>query len=100
MCNVYIKNTPFLVQTEEDFLDALTQGFPDDSVQGDEEESDESEEEREEEQAEKSQNGGRRSQSLHLPVEMGVDVASMVSDLQLEGETSKYLLSNKGKHKG
>lgn len=96
MCNVYIKNTPFLVQTEEEFLNALTQGFPDDFVQGNEEEdeSDDSEEEREEEQGEKSPNGGRRSQSLHLPE--GVDVASMVSDLQLEGETfSKYLLSNK-----
>ncbi|TNM89036.1 hypothetical protein fugu_005290 [Takifugu bimaculatus] len=53
--------------TEEEFLDALTQGFPDDS------------------------NGGRRSQSLHLPVERRVDVASVVSDLQLEGLSGPML---------
>lgn len=57
-------------------------------MHGDEEEdeSDESEEEREEKQGENSENGGRRSQSLHLPVERRVDVASIVSGLQLEGE--------------
>lgn len=57
-------------------------------MDGDEEEheSDESEEERDEEQGEKSHNGGRR-QSLHLPVERRVDVASMVSALQQEGQT-------------
>lgn len=51
-----------------------------------EEEPDESDEEGEEGQEEKSENGGRRSQSLHLLVERRVDVASVVSDLQLEGE--------------
>lgn len=65
-------------------------------MDGDEEEkdSDESEEEeRDEEQGEKSQNGGRR-QSLHLPVEGRVNVASMVSGLQKEGETFlKYLMN-------
>lgn len=68
-------------------------------MHGDEEEdeSDESEEEGEEKQGENSQNGGRRNQSLHLPVERRVDVASVVSDLQLEGEiSSKYLLTNEG----
>lgn len=57
-------------------------------MHGDEEEdeSDESEEEEEEKQGENSENGGRRSQSLHLPVEKRVDVASVVSDLQMEGE--------------
>lgn len=57
-------------------------------MHGDEEEdeSDDSEEEGEEKQGENSENGGRRSQSLHLPVEGRVDVASVVSGLQLEGE--------------
>lgn len=57
-------------------------------MHGDEEEdeSDESEEEGEEKQGENSENGGRGSQSLHLPVERRVDVSSVVSDLQLEGE--------------
>lgn len=64
-------------------------------MDGDEEEdeSDESEEERDEEQGEKSQNGGRR-QSLPLPVERRVDVASTVSALQQEGETFLIYLIN------
>lgn len=76
-----------MLQTEEEFLDALTEGFPDGSVGEDEEEdeSDESEEERDEEQ-EQSHNGGRR-RSLQLPAGRRVDVASMVSALQQEGET-------------
>lgn len=85
----------FLLQTEEEFLEALTEGFPDESVEGDEEEdeSDESEEERDEEQGEKSQNGGRR-QSLPLPLERRVVVASMASALQQEGETFlKYFIN-------
>lgn len=57
-----------------------------------EDESDESEE-GDEEQGEKSQKGGRR-QSLHLPVERRVDVASMVSALQQEGETFLKYLTN------
>lgn len=84
-------DTLFLLQTEEEFLDALTQGFPDDSVEGDEGDeeeldSDESEEGRDEDHGEKSQNGGGRSQSPHLPGERRADVASMVSALQQEGE--------------
>lgn len=57
-------------------------------MDGDDEEveSDESEDERDKEQGQKSQNGGR-CQSLPLPVERRVDVASMVSALQQEGET-------------
>lgn len=88
-----IKVTLCLPQTEEEFLVGLTQGFPDDPVDGDDEdegedESEESEEEMDEErEKEKSQNGGRRSQSLHSPVEMRADVGSMVSALQQEGET-------------
>lgn len=87
----------FLLQTEEEFLDALTKGFPDESVDGDEEEDDsdesEVEEERDEEQGERPQNGGRR-QSLHLPVEGRVNVAPMVSGLQEEGETFlKYFIN-------
>eukprot|EP00066_Takifugu_rubripes_P022734 XP_011612000.1 PREDICTED: protein timeless homolog [Takifugu rubripes] len=83
--------------TEEEFLDALTQDFPDDSVHGDEDEeedefeSDESEEEGEEKQGGNSENGGRSRQSLHLPVERRVDVASVVSDLQLEGLSGPML---------
>lgn len=89
------KKKLFLLQTEEEFLEALTEGFPDESVDGDEEEdeSDESEEETDEEQEEKSQNGGRH-QSLHLPVERRVVVASMASALQQEGETFlKYFIN-------
>lgn len=51
-----------------------------------EDESDESEEESDEEQEEKSKNGGR-CQSLHLPVERTVVVASMASALRQEGKT-------------
>lgn len=59
-----------------------------------EDESDETEEEREE-QEEISQNGGRGIRSLQLPVERRVDVTSMVSALQQEGETFlKYLLNS------
>lgn len=64
--------------------------------EGDEEEdeSDESEEEREE-QGEISQNGGRSGRSLQVPVERRVDVTSMVSALQREGEMFlKYMLNS------
>lgn len=91
-----IKGTLFLSQTEEEFLEELTQGFPDNPVDRDDEEegedeSDESEEDEEEEEEEeeqereKSQNRGRRSQSLHFPVERRADVGSMVYALQQEG---------------
>lgn len=88
-----MKVTLFLSQTEEEFLVGLTQGFPDEPVDRDDEdegedESEESEEEEDEEQErENSQNGGRRSQSLHSPVERRADVGTMVYALQQEGET-------------
>lgn len=81
------------LKTEEEFLEGLTQGFPDESMDRDDEdegedESEESEEETDgEREADKSQNGGRRNQSLHSPVERRADVGSMVSALQQEGET-------------
>lgn len=78
------------MQTEEEFLDSLTQGFPDDPEDRDDENEDESEESEEEEdeepQRDKSQNGGRRGQSLHSPVEKRADVGTMVYALQQEGE--------------
>uniref|UniRef100_A0A671YG73 Timeless circadian clock n=1 Tax=Sparus aurata TaxID=8175 RepID=A0A671YG73_SPAAU len=88
--------------TEEEFLEELTQGFPDNPVDRDDEEegedeSDESEEDEEEEEEEeeqereKSQNRGRRSQSLHFPVERRADVGSMVYALQQEGFSGPML---------
>lgn len=82
----------FLPKTEEEFLEGLTQGFPDEPVDRDDEdegedESEESEEEEgEEQEQEKSQNGGRRSQSLHSPAERRADIGPMVYALQQEGE--------------
>lgn len=83
----------FLSQTEEEFLEGLTQGLPDNPVNRDDEEegedesdeSEEYEEEEEEQEREKSQNRGRRSQSLHFPVERRAYVSSMVYALQQEG---------------
>ncbi|XP_070815087.1 protein timeless homolog [Chaetodon trifascialis] len=87
--------------TEEEFLEGLTQDFPDDSVDRDDEdegedESEESEEEEgEEQEREKSQNGGRRSQSLsqslHSPVERRADIGAMVRALQQEGLSESML---------
>lgn len=93
-----IKITVFLPQTEEEFLEGLTQEFPDDPVDRDEEEeeedeSDESEgeeEEDEEQERPKSQNRGRRSQSLNSSVEGRADVGSMVYALQQEGEAISF----------
>uniref|UniRef100_A0A8P4G0B4 Timeless circadian clock n=1 Tax=Dicentrarchus labrax TaxID=13489 RepID=A0A8P4G0B4_DICLA len=81
--------------TEEEFLEGLTQGYPDDSVDRDDEdegddECEESEEEEDQEQ-EKSQNGGRRSQGLHSPVERRADVGTMVLSLQQEGLSGPML---------
>ncbi len=86
------KRSLFFCQTEEEFLEGLTQGFPDDPDDRDDEdegddESEESEEEGDEEQeGEKSQIGGRRSQNLNSPVEARADVGTMVYALQQEGE--------------
>ncbi|XP_008305173.1 protein timeless homolog [Stegastes partitus] len=83
--------------TEEEFLAELTQGFPDDSVDTDDEderedESEDSEEEDDEEQErEKSQNGGRRSQSMHSTVERRADVGAMVHALHQEGMSGPLL---------
>ncbi|KAM7006226.1 protein timeless homolog [Tautogolabrus adspersus] len=81
--------------TEEDFLESLTQGFPDDPEErdgedGEEEESDESEED-EEEERETSLNEGRQTQTLHSPVEKRADVGNMVSALQHEGMSGPML---------
>ncbi|CAJ1051754.1 protein timeless homolog [Xyrichtys novacula] len=85
--------------TEEDFLESLTQGFPNDSVDevdedGREDESDENEEEEdddEEEARENSQNGRRRSQSLDSPGERRADVSTMVWALHQEGLSGPLL---------
>lgn len=83
-----------LPQTEEDFLEGLTQGFPDDPVDREEDEeeddSEESEEEEEYEEREKenSPNGERSRQNLPSKLESRADVVSMVFALQQEGETA------------
>ncbi|XP_049444024.1 protein timeless homolog [Epinephelus fuscoguttatus] len=83
--------------TEEEFLEGLTQGLPDDPDDRDDEdegedESEESEEEEDEQQeGETSQNGGRRRQSLHSTGERRRDVGSMVYALQQEGMSEPLL---------
>ncbi|XP_035517509.1 protein timeless homolog [Morone saxatilis] len=81
--------------TEEEFLEGLTQDFPDDSVDRDDEDEEEDEceesEEEEDQEQEKSQNGGRRSQSLHSQVERRADVGNMVLTLQQEGLSGPML---------
>ncbi|XP_040014377.1 protein timeless homolog [Xiphias gladius] len=83
--------------TEEEFLAGLTQGSPDDSVDRDDEEdgedeSEDSEEEEDEEQErEESQNGIRRSQSMHSTVERRADVGTMVNALLLKGMSGPLL---------
>ncbi|XP_038553414.1 protein timeless homolog [Micropterus salmoides] len=79
--------------TEEEFLEGLTQDFPDDPVDRDDEDDDGSEESEEEEEQERglSQNGGRRSQSLHFPAERREDVVSMVYAVQQEGMSGPLL---------
>lgn len=77
-----------MLQTEEEFLNELTQGFPDEDVdrEDDEEEEDESEqsEEDDDEEVEESQGGRRKSQ--HSPVQRSADVARLVNAVQQEGE--------------
>lgn len=79
-----------LPQTEDEFLEGLTQGFTDDpGDRDDEDEEDDESEEREveeEQERETSQNGGRSSQSLRSTVERRPDVGAMVYALQQEGE--------------
>lgn len=81
----------FLPQTEEEFLEGLTQGFSDEERDDEDEDKDESEESEEEgdemQEMEISQTGGRRSTNLQSPVERRADVCSMVYALQQEGET-------------
>lgn len=81
-----------LPQTEDEFLDGLTQGSPEDPGDRDDEDEEEEgesedDEEDEEQERETSQNGGRRSQSLHSTAERRPDVGNMVYALQQEGET-------------
>ncbi|KAM3621383.1 uncharacterized protein V6R79_010566 [Siganus canaliculatus] len=82
--------------TEEEFLEGLTQDFPEDVVDGDEaeEENDESEESEEEEEdeeqeRERSQNGGGKS--LSSPAERRADVDAMVFALQQEDMSGPLL---------
>lgn len=85
-----------LPQTEEEFLEGLTQGFPDDPVdreeedeeEDEEEESEEEEEEYEEREKENSLNGERSRQNVPSQLESRADVVSMVFALQQEGETA------------
>ncbi|XP_074536589.1 protein timeless homolog [Halichoeres trimaculatus] len=75
--------------TEEEFLESLTQGFPDDPVDRDDEddvESDESDEEEDDEEEEKENSQNRkRSRSQDSPVNKRADVGTMVWALQQEG---------------
>ncbi|XP_047437724.1 protein timeless homolog [Mugil cephalus] len=94
--------------SEEDFLAELTQGFPDDHVDRDDEderedESEESDDDEEEEddddgdnneekqEREKTQNGGRRSQSMHTSVERRADVGTIVYALHQKGMSEPLL---------
>ncbi|KAM6927188.1 protein timeless homolog [Xenentodon cancila] len=80
--------------TEEEFLAELTQGLPDDSVDGDDgEDESESEDsgEDEEQEREKTQNVGQSSQMFHVPVERRANVGSMVSALRREGMSGPLL---------
>lgn len=81
-------------QTEEEFLENLTQGFTedpsdreeeDDEAEEDYEDDDDDDEEHEEREKENSLNGS--SQSLSSPLEGRADIASMVFALQQEGKT-------------
>lgn len=80
-----------LPQTEEEFLAELTQDFPGESVDRDDEEDESEESEGEEEEAEhegeESPNGIRRSQSFHSTAERRPDVGTVVNSLRQEGET-------------
>lgn len=93
---MFEKKKGFLPQTEEEFLNELTQGLPDDSSDRDDDDDDEdvrddesedSEEEGEQEK-EKSQNVEKRSQNFHLTVERRADLSSMVKRLHQEGEVN------------
>ncbi|XP_034389135.1 protein timeless homolog [Cyclopterus lumpus] len=80
--------------TEEEFIDELTQGLPDDPGDRDDEnkEEDESEEsEEEEEQKRETQNAKRRSQSLPSSVGRIPDVSTMVSALLQKGMSGPLL---------
>lgn len=76
-------------QTEEEFLENLSQGFTEDPVD-EEEEDDEAEEdyedEEEDEEREKEISLNGSSQSLTSPLEGRADIASMVFALQQEGK--------------
>ncbi|XP_029288140.1 protein timeless homolog isoform X2 [Cottoperca gobio] len=81
--------------TEEDFLEELTQGFPDDRDDDEEEGEDKSEVSEEEEdgeqEKERSQNEGRQRQSLRSTEERRPDVGSMVCALQQEDMSGPLL---------
>lgn len=90
----FSKNRPvFLPQTEEEFLENLTQGFAEDPLDGEdedqeaEEDYEEEEEEYEEHEKENSLNGSSRS--LSSPLGGKADIASMVFALQQEGKTRR-----------
>ncbi|XP_077430507.1 protein timeless homolog isoform X2 [Vanacampus margaritifer] len=75
--------------SEEDFLSGITQDFPDEPLNGeeDEDESEESEEEDDQEMEERQNGGSRRSQSLLSNGERRADVGAMVTMLHKEGMT-------------
>lgn len=83
----------FLPQTEEEFLENLTQDFAEDPVDEEEEdeaeedsEDEEEEEEYEEREKEHSRNGS--SKTVSSPLESRADISSMVFALQQEGEAT------------
>uniref|UniRef100_A0A7N6AA24 Timeless circadian clock n=1 Tax=Anabas testudineus TaxID=64144 RepID=A0A7N6AA24_ANATE len=81
--------------TEEEFLAELTQDFPGESVDRDDEEDESEESEGEEEEAEhegeESPNGIRRSQSFHSTAERRPDVGTVVNSLRQEGLSGPLL---------
>ncbi|XP_068171410.1 protein timeless homolog isoform X2 [Antennarius striatus] len=80
--------------TEEEFLEGLTQDFPDeaeDRYDKDEEEDEFEESEEEEQNRAKPQNRGMRRESVLSPVERRADLDSMVNALQQEGMSGPML---------
>lgn len=88
----------FLLQTEEEFLENLTQGFAEDPADGEdeddeaEEDDEDEDEEYEEQEKENSLNGS--SQSLSSPLGSRADIAPMVFALQQEGKTRRKKLKH------
>uniref|UniRef100_A0A3Q2C843 Timeless circadian clock n=1 Tax=Cyprinodon variegatus TaxID=28743 RepID=A0A3Q2C843_CYPVA len=80
------------VMTEEEFLAELTQEFPDDSLDRDDEEDDESEDSEEDvNEREMPKPVKKRIQNFNLTTELRADISTMVRALQQEGLSGPLL---------